>query len=169
MIALEEKLEEGKVTQDYYDKNYPLLKEAQKFFGFSSPRRFWYAIGMPLMVLYFSLLFLSVVNLLPDKSIRKAIRFACTISLFIGLYFTIYVLWPGTDFPESLYYVSLLLMSLMATSMGYFLVNYRLSLTLKIRRLVRFITIEAFGKYVRKEDQEKYLDDSFEVYDDILK
>ena len=169
IIDLEKELEQGGISQIHFDTRYQVLKEKQKFFGFSSPRRFWYAIGMPIMVLFFSLLFLNVSSLLPDRSIRKATRFASTIALFIALYFIIYVLWPGQDLPENIYYVSLVSVSVCATALGYFIVNNRFNLTLKIQKLIRFISVDTFVKYVKEEDKDDYLDDSFSVYDDITK
>jgi len=169
IIALEYKLEDGKISQPSFDEKIHVLKEEQKMFGFSSPRRFWYALGLPLTLFFFALLFLGIINMVMDKDIRKAIYFSSFILLFISVYHIVWVLWPGEDLPKNLYHLSIVLMSLTASVMANLLIRYRLNLQQRIEKLIHFISIDAYFKYVKQEDRPEYMKDSYDVYDDITK
>ena len=169
MTTLEIQLNDGEISKEYYDQTYPILKEKQKFFGFSSPRRFWYAMGTPITMLFFALLILTTAHLIGEQTVRKAIYFSSLILLFISTYHIVWVFWPRNDFPKNLYHLSIALMSISTTVVAILLLKYRLGLQSRIEKLIHFISIDAYFKYIKQEDKPEYMKDSYEVYDEIIK
>lgn len=169
ILALEQKFESGFISQYQYNEELPKLKEAQKVFGFSNSRRFWYAIGLPLTLFFFAILFLSLTELISEISMKKVCRFAALVLFFTSIYQIIWVLWPNQDLPKTAYHLSIITMSAMATFISHLLIKYRTGLKHKIGRLIRFISVDAYFKYINQEDRDEYLQDSFSVYDDITK
>jgi len=169
IVGLEKKYEQNEVSESYYELQLAVLKEDQKLFGYRSPRTFLYAIGTPITMLFFALLVLSITHLIGEQVIRLAIYFSTLCLLFIAVYHIVWIFWPRNDFPKNLYHLSIALMSLFAILIARLLMKYRLSLQSRIEKLIHFISIDAYFKYVKKRDKPEYIKDSYDVYDDIIK
>ncbi len=168
LVALQLKADQGSLETTFYEKELAKLKEAQKMMGFSSPRRFWYAIGLPITLFFFATLFLLIMDSVNDPSIVNAIRFSAFILLFIAIYHLVWVLLPGQDLPKNLYHLSIAGMSITAAFLAFSMVSHRKTLKSKIERLIRFISVESYDKYISIDDRPEYMKDSYEVYDEIL-
>lgn len=169
ILVLEKKYEQGAILKTQYDTQLVQLKAEQSFMGFTNARRFWYAAGMPTTMFFFAILFLIASEAIGDRNIRRAIRFSSLVFFLISVYQLVWVLWPGQDLPKSMYHLAIAVMSVIATIICYLLTRYKLGLKTKIERLIRFISIEAYFKYIKQEDRQEYLQDSFSVYDEISK
>ena len=60
-------------------------------------------------------------------------------------------------------------MSISTTVVAILLLKYRLGLQSRIEKLIHFISIDAYFKYIKQEDKPEYMKDSYEVYDEIIK
>ncbi len=166
--ALQLQADQGAISDSSYREELTKLKEQQKMLGFSSPRRFWYAMGLPITLFFFATLFLVVMDLISDRGIRAAVRFSGFILFFIAVYHLVWVLWPGQDLPKNLYHLSIAAMAMSAAFLAFAIISHRKGLRAKIERLIRFISIDSYDKYIKVEDRPEYMKDSYEVYDEIL-
>ncbi len=167
--ALEKSFKKGTIDEAYFNSELEILKEEFKTFGYSTPRKFWYVIGKPLTMLYFAFLLLFVYKDLNSAHLRKALYVSSLVLLYISTYNIIWAIWPGYDLPDSTYYFSMALMSLMATVLSLSWLKYRQSLKHKIGLLIDFILTDVYKKYIRKEHTPDYIEDSYSVFDKIRK
>ncbi len=166
---LESNLENGTVSNQDFEELLPILKKKQKYLGYFNFRSFLYAIGTPIAMFYFSILMLVTVNHIEEKLLRQSLRFAFLISLYISSYLIIWVLLPPSDFPKGLYHLSIGLISFGALCLSWFLIAYRNDVRIKIVKLIHFISVETYDKYIRSEDKKSFVKDSYKVYDEITK
>lgn len=169
IVVLEKKLEQNLISKEFYDLELSTIKEEQKLFGFRDARMFWYAFGLPLTMFFFAVLFMFFTSLVSDPSMNIVGRFSAIILFFIASYHIIWILWPRQDLPKSLYHLSIVLIAALATCISLLLIRYKYGLKHKIGKLIRFISVDAYFKYIKQEDRETYIQDSFSVYDDITK
>ena len=169
IVTLEAGYDNGEISETSYVERLEKAKEEQKLFGFSSVRRFWYAIGQPIALFYFSLIFLGFSSRITDNDLKKAARFSGGCMFFISTYYLIWVMWPNQDLPKSLYHLAIALMSMMGAITAVLINRYKSSLTHKIQRLIGFISFEIYNKYIEKKDRDEFIDDSFSVFDEITK
>ncbi len=167
IVQLEAKLDSGDITEAEYNSALPVLKKEQKYLGYFNFRSFLYAIGTPIAMFYFSLLMLIAVNNIQEKLLRKSMRFAFLISIYISSYLICWVIFPRSDFPDGMYHFSLGVMALATLAFSWFLIAYKNDVREKIVKLIHFISIDTYTKYIRQEDKREFMNDSYKVYDDI--
>jgi len=166
---LKRKFQDDSLSKSQFDVEYKSAKEEFKFFGFKSPRKFLYAIGRSVTIFYLGLYLMFTLSFINDPNLKRATVFLSFLATGIGIYFIIWAFWARGDFPKNWYYTLMVLSSILGAFIAYWLTNYRFSLKQKIEKLIRFISVDAYFKYVKQEDREEYIDDSFTVYDDITK
>jgi len=169
LVVLEETFSKGNISEKEYKLQRENLKEEIKLFGFRSARHFWFAIGRSITIFYLGIYLMFCTPFINEPSLQKITRLISFLTTGIGLYFMIWAFWPRGDFHKNLYYISMIIVSVFGTFVAYWLTNFRLELKRKIGTLIRFIAVDAYHKYVKKEDRDEYLQDSYSVYDEITK
>ncbi|VAW10395.1 hypothetical protein MNBD_BACTEROID03-2477 [hydrothermal vent metagenome] len=169
IFALELQLENELIAQELFDIKLSELKKEQKFVGFSNQRTFWFAIGKPILILYVAIYLLFIYPSISDKYLQKSTKILAFLTTFITMYFIIWTLWYRADFPKQFYYLSIGIASVTGTFVAAMVIDYRQNLRLKIEKPIHFISIDAYTKYVQKDDRPDYMKDSYEVYDETIK
>lgn len=136
------------------------LKEKEVFFGFNTKRKFWYAIGKPISMLYFALLFIYIYPYIEiEKYVKRVIAYSAALFLFISLYFIIWTFWYRLDFPIVLYYVAIGVGSIVGTAISIVLINHKKTMVRNVHSLLRFIVTDIKEKYISLEDKTEFVDD----------
>ncbi|GMN06534.1 hypothetical protein MTsPCn5_19230 [Croceitalea sp. MTPC5] len=169
IIALESRFNNEEITESQFNYQLSILKKEFKFIGFSSPRKFWFAIGKPIFMLYLGLFLFFIFPYINDTQLRGSTKILGILSTLSASYFIVWTLWYRGDFPRHWYYICIGLFSIASTFMAYAIINFRESLSIKISQLIRFISVDAYFKYIKHEDRDAYLQDSFTIYDQITK
>jgi hypothetical protein len=160
--VLDQQLENNVITQNTYDLKYKALKESEKFVGFFTVRKFWYAIGKPISMFYFALLLIYLYPfILIDKKIKRIVGASIVLFLFISMYFIVWTLWHRQDFPKELYYWAIGIVSIIGSMISIFIINYDKDKTLRsnIHMLLRFIVNDVKNKYISEEDKAEFIED----------
>jgi hypothetical protein len=160
--VLDQQLGNNVIAQDSYDLQYAALKESEKFVGFFTIRKFWYAIGKPISMFYFALLLIYVYPfVLMDKNVKRVVGSSIVLFLFISIYFIIWALWHRKDFPRELYYWAIGVASIIGSMISIFIINYDKDKTMRsnVHMLLRFIVNDVKNKYVSEEDKTSFVED----------
>ncbi len=88
-------------------QEYELIRKKYTYFGYSSKRRMWFAIGLPLLLLYISSLLLYCSTKIENDFIKKIIGLISFFSTLISFYLLIWALWYRADFPKNWYYIAI--------------------------------------------------------------
>ncbi len=156
----ENQLQNNIISQADYDLKIEKLEKEESFVGFSNIRKFWYAIGKPITMLYFSLLLIYIEPfIMLDKHIKLLVRIAAALFVFISIYFITWTLWYRQDFPKTLYYLMIGLVSLMGSSLSILISNYNRKRQKNLHSLMNFIVIDVKKKYISAEDKKKFVED----------
>ena len=151
-IELKKKYDDNIISEKTYKAEKKLLHEKYKFAGFTNKRRFAFAIGLPISLFICSLIFLYVSSYIAEERIKKASIIAGLSFQFTSIYFIIWVLWAlkkGSDFPKSLYYLSIVIMSIAATFFLFYLIKSSQKNVNKIKGLLLFL-FEIRNKHFQK-------------------
>lgn len=153
-------LEKGEISNNEYTVLVEKLEFEEKIFGFDNKRKFWFAIGKPISMLYFSLVFLYLSQFIKVKSdLEKAVKLIVVLYLFISLYFIIWTFWHRKDFPKHLYYIGIGVGSVFGTLISKFLLTPRQIMIKNVHSLLRFIVIDIKNKYISNKDKSDFVND----------
>ncbi|AXG70469.1 hypothetical protein KORDIASMS9_02709 [Kordia sp. SMS9] len=120
LIQLEKSYDDGIINKDEYSAQKAILKEKYSFVGFTNVRRFLYAIGLP-VALFVSSLLILLSTFIKHRLIIYAIRCMSIPFVITGAYFITWTLWDRQDFPESIYYTTITLLSIVITAILYYI------------------------------------------------
>ncbi len=168
LVTLRIQYDNNQILESEYKQKYEIFVEDNRLFGFPNARKFWYSIGKPILILYFAIYLLLIYPSISDRSLQKSTKILGLLSTFTATYFIIWTLWYKADFPKMLYYWSIGIASVTGTFVAAMVIDYRQNLRLKIEKLIHFISIDAYSKYIKKEDRPEYMKDSYEVYDELI-
>ncbi len=160
--VLKQQLDDGKITQETYASKYKTLQKSKRFIGFTNIRKFWYAIGKPISMLYFALLLIYVYPfIIIDKKVKRIVGGSIILFLFISMYFIVWTLWHRQDFPKELYYWAIGIVSIIGSMISIFIINYNKDKTMlmNLHSLMRFIVNDVKHKYVAEEDKARFVED----------
>ncbi len=167
IINLKKSYKQDQINKETYSIQLKALKEKQKFIGFPNQRTFWYNMGKPITLLYFSLLLMGIYPFIGEEYLRKAIQFSAVILGFVSFYFITWVLWDRNDFPKTAYYMAMGIIAVLSTFLAIFLINHRKSLLSKIRLLTSFIVLK--GKsHVPEENKKAYVKDYLKTFKKLV-
>lgn len=145
-----------------------IKKREVTYFGYTTPRKFWYAIGKPITMLYFSFILMYASFFIGDVSLKKTFKNISILGVFISFYFLIWAFWYMGDFPEYLYFLSIGFVSILSTVFSYRLIASRNHILEKIRLLTGHIVIKG-KKHVPDENRKEYVKDYLETFNKITK
>ena len=160
-----------------------LLYKKYQVFGFSNIRRFAYAIGMPIAILFCSLLFFAISQFIFDQTAILGTLVAASIFLFTSLYFILWTIWPydsnRNDFSEGTYYIVMTLVSISVTVTCFLFIISKSNYDLKIKELVHLVFNARKGWYstlekheheeVVKNKKSQFDDNMYEVFEKVSK
>ncbi len=153
-------LEEKTISEDTYTLKVDELKANEKFIGFSNIRKFWYAAGKPLAMLYFAILLVYIYPfVILDKHVRWIVGFSASLFLFISLYFVTWTLWHRQDFPKELYYWAIGLVAVVGTGISILINNYHIKRKKNLHAWLYFVIRDVKRKYISAEDKEQFIKD----------
>jgi len=119
-LELEQSYDSGLLSKEVFATQKAILKNKYSFFGFTNVRRFLFAIGLPMALFASSILFL-LSTFIKNKFITYALRCVSIPFVVTGAYFITWTLWDRQDFPESLYYTTIIALSIVVTSLLYYI------------------------------------------------
>jgi len=146
---------------------YYVQREQFTFFGYETKKRFWYAIGKPIAILYFSLMLLYASTHIVLDDLKRMFRITTFIGISISSFFIVWTFWPRGDFPITAYYTSIGVIATLSAYTSYLLIVFRNSLVKKIRLLTSFI-IDSRQSYVPKEKEKEYTRDYLETFEKLV-
>jgi hypothetical protein len=120
LIELEQSYDSGLINKEAFSTQKAILKKKYSFFGFTNVRRFLFAIGLPMALFASSILFL-LSTFIKNKFIIYALRCMSIPFVVTGAYFITWTLWDRQDFPESMYYITIIVLSIVVTSLLYYI------------------------------------------------
>jgi hypothetical protein len=165
-------IELSKVKKEYKEKKidrttYINLKRDVTYFGYQNIRKFLYAIGKPISMLYFALLLLYSSFYIGEKQIKSIIRFGAILGVLVSFYFIVWAFWYRADFPVLWYYITIGVISISSTVMSYGLIKSRNSILSKIRLLTNHIVIKG-KRHVPDENKKEYIKDYLETFNKLI-
>lgn len=98
---------------------YEQIRSENTYFGYKTKRKFLYAIGKPMLLIFISLLMLYTSMKLKEKYIKQIVKYISVISSMISFYFLIWAFWYRADFPKNLYYISIGVLSVFSVFILY--------------------------------------------------
>ena len=128
---------------------YEVIRREHTYFGYRSKRMLWYAIGMPLLLSYVSVLLLYVASKLEKILLRKIINIISICSSAVSFYFLIWALWYRADFPKHWYYISIGVLSLASVVI--------------IKLIIKLIQHEEFKREQQQTANNSFLNQGFEI------
>ncbi|WP_271784940.1 hypothetical protein [Aquimarina algiphila] len=156
----EKQFEQRELSTEEYDLKVENLKASEKFIGFTNIRKFWYAIGKPIAMLYFSLLLVYIYPfIILDKHIRWVASISASLFLFISIYFITWTLWPRQDFPKHLYYCAIGVVALVGTVISTLINSYHIKRQKNLHSWLYFVIRDIKQKYISAEDKEQFVRD----------
>ena len=164
IAQLRTKLENKEISR----VEYAVQRQQFTYFGYDTKTKFWYAIGQPLFVLYFSLIVLYATTYIVFDELKRALRVIAFIGTSISFFFIVWVFWLRRDFPVTAYYASMIIISVLSAYASYLLIVFRKSLLTRIKILTSFIVGKG-SSYVPKEDEEAYVRDYLKTFKKLLK
>ena len=128
---------------------YEVIRRENTYFGYRSKRMLWYAIGMPLLLSYVSVLLLYVASKLEKILLRKIINIISICSSAVSFYFLIWALWYRADFPKHWYYISIGVLSLASVVI--------------IKLIIKLLQHEEFKRVQQQAANNSFLNQGFEI------
>lgn len=136
-----------------------LLNDKEGIFGFAYMSSFMYSLSLPIMSICSGLLLKYVGTQL--KEFKVYFRYISNSFLFVGIFFLIYTFVPMFDFSASVYFISLLLLSIILTVATHYLHKAVLTTEERLKgiisKLFDFIILETPRKHVSEEKQIDYV------------
>ena len=163
-----EQLKEKYRNKEFSKAEYYVQRESFTFFGYSTKRKFWYAIGKPISTLYFLLILFYATTYIGFKELKAALRVITFMGTSISFYFIVWAFWHREDFPLKAYYISIGVISVLSAYASYLLIVFRDSLLAKIKILTSFI-VNKGSTYISKEDEEAYVRDYLKTFKKVIK
>jgi len=120
IIELDSSYDNGLIDKEHYTTQRKILKDKHKFLGFTNVRRFLFAIGLPI-ALFVSSIFFLLSTFIKNAVINRAFRYVSIPFVITGVYFITWTLWDPQDFPESVYYTTITVLSFIITAILYYL------------------------------------------------
>ncbi|WP_062056108.1 hypothetical protein [Aquimarina longa] len=166
------KFETKSISEEQYKVCSQELVNSYKVFGFNNIRKFWYAAGRNICMLFFSFILMYTTFFITDKEVKK-ITLTCAF-LFMGIstYYVIWTFWWRQDFPKQAYFMAIGVASLLSTLMSYFVLghfNKILTYLSNIHKLTDFIISDVKEKYIDKKKEKDYTVDVIKVIDSLKK
>ncbi|WP_025740825.1 MULTISPECIES: hypothetical protein [Aquimarina] len=159
-VVYEKQLEQNKLSEESYILKVETLKTSEKFIGFSNIRKFWYAAGKPIAMLYFAILLVYIYPfIIVDKYIRWIVGISASLFLFISIYFITWTLWHRQDFPKHLYYWAIGLVALIGTIISVLINRYNIKRQKNLHSWLYFVVRDIKQKYISAEDKEQFVRD----------
>ncbi|WP_271784799.1 hypothetical protein [Aquimarina algiphila] len=156
----EKQLEQRELSTEEYHLKVENLKASEKFIGFTNIRKFWYAIGKPIAMFYFSLLLVYIYPfIILDKQIRWIVGVSAFLFLFISIYFMTWTLWHRQDFPKKLYYWAIGLVASVGTGISILINSYYIKRKKNLHAWLYFVIRDVKRKYISAEDKEQFVRD----------
>lgn len=153
-------LEQKTIGEDEYALKVEALEASEKFIGFSNVRKFWYAIGKPIAMLYFAIMLVYIYPfIILDKQVRWIVGISAFLFLFISLYFVTWTLWHRQDFPKQLYYWAIGLVALVGTGISVLINSYYIKRQKNLHAWLYFVIRDVKKKYISAEDKEQFIRD----------
>ncbi len=153
-------LEEKTISETVYEQKVETLEASEKFIGFTNMRKFWYAAGKPIAMLYFAILLVYIYPfIILDKQVRWIVGISASLFLFISLYFVTWTLWHRQDFPKQLYYWAIGLVALVGTGISILINSYHIKRQKNLHNWLYFVIRDVKRKYVSAEDKEQFIKD----------
>lgn len=165
-VRLEEvkkKYKEKELTREQYIEQ----RIAVTYFGYQNMRKFWYSIGKPLSMVYFSFLLMYSSFYINEKQLKKAIQLGSFMAALVSTYFIIWAFWYRADFEEHLYFIAIGIISILSTATSFRIIKQRNSILDKIRILTNHIVFKG-KKHVPQENKKEYVKDYLETFNKIV-
>ncbi len=164
--------ETNAISKEQYEICLIEAENSAKVFGFTNIRKFWYAAGKNICLLFSSFILMYISFFITDIYVKK-IATACSF-MFMGIsgYFVIWVFWWDSDFPSIVYHICIVLLSVVLTLISYILLKHFNTLYKYIRntyKLTDFILDDIDVKYIDKNKSKDYTIDIVNVLDSLEK
>ncbi len=128
-----------------------------RYFNFPTMRRFWYNAGKPITMIFFGIVLMYILPSVIDKNAKTITLMISLLLIGIGSYFLIWCIWIKKDFPTTLYYYGIIIMSIISPFLAYYLINYKKGLRTIIRNLFDFIIIDINDKFISEDQKRDYV------------
>ncbi len=146
-----------------------LLNDKEGIFGFAYMSSFMYSLSLPIMAICSGLLLKFVTGQL--SGLKIYFKFICNAFLFVGFFFMVYTFVPMTDFSTSVYFICLLILSIILTIASHYLHKAVLTTEQRLKgiisKLFYFIILETPSKHVAEEKQIDYVISYEKIINDI--
>lgn len=135
IIQLEQQYDQRLISQSSFNQKRTVLKEKYEVFGFSTLRRFLFAIGVAVSVFCVASVFFIGLLVYENTIIKKALFISAISFLINGIYYMSWVFWENPDLPMWLYHLILLGITLLISFGLYNLYKYLTNITSSIQVL----------------------------------
>jgi len=136
-----------------------LLNDKEGIFGFAYMSSFMYSLSLPIMSICSGLLLKYVGTQLTDFKVY--FKYISNSFLFVGIFFLIYTFVPMFDFSAPVYFISLLILSVVLTVASHFLHKAVLTTEERLKNIISklfdFIILETPRKHVSEEKHIDYV------------
>ena len=136
-----------------------LLNDKEGIFGFAYMSSFMYSLSLPIMSICSGLLLKYVGTQLTEFKVY--FKYISNSFLFVGIFFMIYTFVPMFDFSAPVYFISLLILSVVLTVASHFLHKAVLTTEERLKNIISklfdFIILETPRKHVSEEKQIDYV------------
>lgn len=136
-----------------------LLNDKEGVFGFAYMSSFMYSLSLPIMSICSGLLLKYVGTQLIDFKVY--FKYISNSFIFVGIFFMIYTFVPMFDFSASVYFISLLILSVVLTIASHYLHKAVLTTEERLKNIISklfdFIILETPRKHVSEEKQIDYV------------
>jgi len=164
-IALES-IKESYKKGELNNTEYINKKREVTFFGYTNQRKFWYAIGKPIAMLYFSILLMYSSFYINEKALVSIFKKISILVVSISFYFIIWAFWYRADFPKTLYFILIGVVSVLSTIFSFKFIESENAILEKIKILTKHIVILG-KKHVPLENRVEYVEDYMKTFDKI--
>jgi hypothetical protein len=162
LTELKDSYKKGEIDKE----SYVIKKSELTYFGYTNKRKFWYAIGKPISMLYFSLMLLYSSFFISENVLKSTLKKISILGVSISFYFIVWAFWYRGDFPIHLYYIAIGAVSIFSTVVSYFVIKSRNSMIQKIRILTNHIVLRG-KKHVADENKKGYILDYMKTFKKI--
>jgi ABC-type multidrug transport system fused ATPase/permease subunit len=146
-----------------------LINDKEGIFGFTYMSSFMYSLSLPLMAICSGLLLKHLATQLSE--LRQYLKYISNSFLFVGFFFLIYTFVPMFDFSPSVYFISLLILSVILTIAAHYLNKAIITTEERLKKIISklfdFIILETPRKHVSEEKQIDYVISYEKVINDI--
>ncbi|CAL2108221.1 conserved membrane hypothetical protein [Tenacibaculum sp. 190524A02b] len=163
LSLVKKQYKEGKLSRGEYIQK----KKEVTYFGYQNKRKLWYSIGKPISMLYFSLLLMYSSFYVTEKQFKISFKFGAITGVLVSFYFIIWAFWYRADFPESLYYIAIGVVSALSTAVSYFSIQARNNIIKKIKLLTNHIVVKG-KRHVSTEHRKDYINDYLETFNKVI-